>query len=36
VRSFLQAYATSPEMRWLTSLMAAALLEAEPVGPPRE
>lgn len=36
VRSFLQAYATSPEKRWLTSLMAAALIEAEPAGPPRE
>jgi hypothetical protein len=26
VRSYLQAYATSPEIRWLTGLVAAALL----------
>ena len=36
VRSFLHAYATSRERRWLTSLIAAALLEAEPAGAPRE
>lgn len=36
MRSFLHAYATSPERRWLTKLMAAALLEAKPVSPTRE
>jgi glycosyltransferase involved in cell wall biosynthesis len=36
VRSFLRAYTTSPERRWLSSVMAAALIESEPADPTRE
>ena len=34
IRSFFRAYTTSPERRWITNLIAAALLEPDEVAPP--